>query len=951
MPRKPSGFRSNRRRQRASRIVRTDYQTLEPRQLLAAVFTEPSPRTLMDDVPDRSQPHEIVANYQDNFEQADSGFGYHWNAPAGWSPTGTSGNLNQGSLKQPQLFRDLQFVGNGFRAGDQSIIANHPANHLLLDSSGGHVGSHSFQANGHDRFAIVSYEIKESGFYSIVDSVLSKIRSFGDGIEIKIWIGNDEFANELTTESGSQYSIDFDTNLGFIGRGEKIFLAVGAGETHVGDKFRWDFSIAKFEGTQVGNYQDDFATSNWSYYWNAPSQWSPNQSRQTVTNAAPHDVGDVQGYRALVPGTAMTPDGNLDGTDSFPAGHLRLTQNGGMVGLPTSPNNVTDRFAVSAFQVPDSGYYAITDSWIEKLSEQGNGIELLVHDATGKTLFTTIVDPLQATSFDMHLGYLAKGEKFYVAVGAAGDHNSDRFQLNYTVIAEPMLRSGPVRDFTTHHTVYVRDFGATTNDQTNDRQAIQQAINAAKTLQKTTGQAVLIQLDAGTYRLGAANNENLFFRSAKDLIFQGAGQNETELLVVRANAGGFRITNSENLIFREFNIDYETLPFTQGEVLKVVDSDTVIVKIDRGYRAPNDRQLFSPDLTTHRTQFLTSDRTGRLVNNERYVIGDLSSVSEVSEGVFEINYDRNVPAGLKSGDAWYQVARINNRSNFGAYRNEGFITLSKITAYAGPPGLIQGQDNGAINLLDVRVDLKGDRLVSILGAAVHASRNKTGVWVEDSTFVGLSDDIINIYRQERDYIARQLAPNQFKLNTEFDLFAGERVIFYRPDGYRHEAKIASVSNGVLTTDRAILGFDNNTQLAPIDHASVGSVIRDNVIERHRAGLGSIIVWSPNTTIIGNQFRGINTHAIATNAYEESTLSDGLIVQGNRFEDIGFSSFKRDSDWAAVEVGENTHGNHVLDNVFDELFGDPIEDLSKQTNFGGNRFANGDEVTVKRPRSI
>lgn len=937
--------RSSRARHSKARKLRADYQPLEPRQLLASVSPETGIRTFLSDVPDRSQPHEIVVNYQDDFANENSGFGFHWNAPLNWQANGSKGDTTQGSLQQMELHRDLVFDGTAFRAGDVPVN-NFPANRLFLDSEGGHVGTHSFHGNNHDRFAIVSYEVKDSGFYSIVDSVFSKIRSFGDGIEVKIWVGNDEVKTE-STESGGQFSVDFDSNLGFIRAGEKIFVAVGPGETHIGDRFNWDFSIAKFEGTQVGNYRDNFADSNWSYYWNAPANWNPNQAEQSANAFAPHDVGDVANYRELVPGNVMTPDGNRDGTDNFPAGHLRLHRGGGMVGMHTNSNNVTDRFAISAFEVSDSGYYAITDSWLEKLSDKGNGIELIVHDSEGKTLINRIVQPLEGTSFDMHLGYLAKGEKFYVAVGADGNHVLDRFHLNFSVVSEPLLRSEPVRNFATEHTIHVKDFGATPNDGLDDRPQVQRAINAAINHQRITGQAVTVQLDSGTYRFGVANNENLRVQNASNIIFQGAGQNDTELLFTRPNSGGFRISDSENLIFRDFNIDYEILPFTQGEILSVVDTDTVIVKVDDGYRAPNDHQLFNRNLTTHRTQFLAGDRSGRLLNNESYVLANLNSVAEISPGVFEISYRRELPKGLKSGDAWYQVARINNRSNFGVYRNDGFITLSRITAYAGPPGLIQGQGNGAINVLDVRVDLKDDRLVSILGAAVHASRNKVGVWVEGSTFVGLSDDIMNIYRQERDYIQQQLAPNRFSLNTDVDLHAGERVVFYRADGYRQEAKIASVSKGLLVTDRAILGFDNATKLAPLDHASVGSVIRDNVIERHRAGLGSLIVWSPNTMIIGNQFRGINTHAIATNAYEDSTLSDGLVVQGNRFQDIGFSAFAGVTEWAAIEVGENTQDNYVLDNVFDELFGDPIEDTSKGTHFDGNQFANGDQVVVKK----
>jgi hypothetical protein len=923
---------ANRQRKSGTQSNGQLYALLEPRQLLATT------RTLLTGVPSLSQPHEIVADYQDDF--AESGvFGFHWNAPANWRDGVSSGDMTQGNLRQTGLFRDLFLDGEIYRASETSEKANWPANFLQLDKSGGHVGAHRFGDNAHNRYAIVSYEAESSGFYSIVHSHLSKTTAVGDRVDVRVWVGQDQVQESVSTQpiDKDQFSVDFDANLGFVTQGEKIFVAIGAGGNHVGDHFELDFSIAKFEGAFVAGYGDDFGRNQigWSYYWNAPDNWmDPVGALGEEIQFATGRVGDLASYRTLTGTGSLTPDGNLDGHDNLPASFLRLTRNGGVVGGSINGQNSFDRFAISAFEVANSGYYAITDSVLEKLKPKGNGLELLVHDSDGEVLSRQFVDPLEAASFDMPLGYLAQGEKIYVAVGANGDHVADVFRMDFTVVAEPMLRRAPVRDFESQQTVHVSDYGAIPDDGLADHSQIQSSINAAIELQRLTGDSVTIQLEEGTYRLEKADAANLVFSRAASLIFQGAGEELTELMYAAHDGQGIRIADSENLIFREFSIDHEALPFTQGSVQRVVDQDTLIVEVDPGYVAPNDPVVFDGGRNSHRTQFLTSDRSGRLINNERFVVADLDSVVQISDTVFEVSYRRSLPASLSVGDAWYQATRINDNGNFGVFRNDGFITISNVTSYAGPAAFVHGQGNHEVNVLDSRVNLKDGRLVSVLGDGVHASRNEVGVWVEGSTFVGLSDDAMNIYRHELEVEIQQVGPNRFTLSeVHRDLIVGERVVFYRADGFRAQARIVSLDGGELVVDRPIDDFDSETRLAPLDHATRGSVIRDNVMERQRAGLGSIIVWSPNTTIIGNEFRSVNTHGIATNAYQAVSLADGLIVQGNQFDDLGFSSFLGERNWAAIEVGLNTRDNVVLDNVFSRLFGDEVEGSALASGLG------------------
>ena len=904
------------------------YAALDPRNLLTSVVGE---RTFFTEVPSSTQPHEIVANYRDDFGLEGTRWEYLWNG----SGVDEQGSFITGALDQPENFRSLQRDGSVYRVGNESGISQAGSDSLFLSSEAGHPGLQVTRTNGQDRYAIAAFRVAETGFYSIVDSVINRFRDFGDGIEIVVWVA-DEFENRrtFTAEPGAEFTSDFDTNVGFVRRGESIYVAVGQGGNYVGDSFRWDFSIAQFYGQEVGNFHDDFRTGNpsWRYLWNAPV----GQGGQLL---------DTSTYRPLqFAGDRLTPDGDLNFEDPS-SGFLRLDQNGGATGRIADSNNEHTRYAITSFRVSDSGYYAITDSFFAKSRSQGEALRLVVHNEDGEIFASRQVDPLQTQSFDTYLGFLNANERIYVAVGGTGSNLQNAFEHDFTIVAEPFLRPDPVIDLQATTEVHVSDFGALPDDGISDQDGIQQAINAAIALQTSTDAAVRVVLDAGTYRLDQEAQTQLRFTRANDIVFQGAGADSTELLIVHANSAGIRIDNSEDVILRDFSIDYEELPFTQGSIEGIINDTTLLISVDEGYAAPNDRSLFTDSLTSHRTQFLTADRTGRLVNNETYRVADLDSIRQIDSNTFVVSYDGALPEGLSVGDAWYQIARDNLLGNIRVLRNSGAITAYNVVSYASPSGFIQGQANNIVDAISVRIDLKDDRLVSVLGDAVHSQRNQLGSWIEDSTFVGLSDDVFTLYRLELDYISAQTAANRFELKTDVDLFAGERVLFYRPDGYREEAKIVSVEDGVLVTDRAISGYDSQTSLAPLNRATNGSVIRDNVFGQHRAGQGTIVALSPNTTIVGNSFSAINARAISTNAYEP-TLSDGLLVQGNQFHDVGFSAWLDVTEWPAIETGEGTHNNVVQDNVFSSLFGAAVRDLGVESYLADNFFANGDLADVE-----
>ena len=190
------------------------YAALDPRNLLTSVVGE---RTFFTEVPSSTQPHEIVANYRDDFGLEGTRWEYLWNG----SGVDEQGSFITGALDQPENFRSLQRDGSVYRVGNESGISQAGSDSLFLSSEAGHPGLQVTRTNGQDRYAIAAFRVAETGFYSIVDSVINRFRDFGDGIESVVWVA-DEFENRrtFTAEPGAEFTSDFDTNVGFVRRGE-----------------------------------------------------------------------------------------------------------------------------------------------------------------------------------------------------------------------------------------------------------------------------------------------------------------------------------------------------------------------------------------------------------------------------------------------------------------------------------------------------------------------------------------------------------------------------------------------------------------------------------------------------------------------------------------------------------------------------------------------------------
>ena len=189
--------------------------------------------------------------------------------------------------------------------------------------------------------------------------------------------------------------------------------------------------------TVRADYRNDFQAgipaANWQYLWNAPDDWNGTSSSDSSTG----EIGDPENYVPLLAsGSNYTPTGT-DTPNNAPANFLNFNSNGGHPGagqFELNTGNATDRYAITAWTVTESGFYAIADSFITTPNPNGDGqVNVLVHVNDNEALIRTSSTGTPQ-NFDTNLGFLEVGDVIYVAFGPEGAQSFDSFQQNFSIV-------------------------------------------------------------------------------------------------------------------------------------------------------------------------------------------------------------------------------------------------------------------------------------------------------------------------------------------------------------------------------------------------------------------------------------------------------------------------------------------------------------------------------------
>ncbi len=384
----------------------------------------------------------------------------------------------------------------------------------------------------------------------------------------------------------------------------------------------------------------------------------------------------------------------------------------------------------------------------------------------------------------------------------------------------------------------VADYGAKGDGRTDDLPAL------SRLMKEVSHQSVPVKIifrSNAIYRIGAHTQDcdgRIFINRANNLTIDGRGST----LMVHPSSRAFAIYRSNNVVIRNFKIDYSPLPYTQGRVTKT-DSEHFYLefKIDEGYPLPmvggeeyysggkmvdcitasGENRKFYQGHSWVKEVTLLGDRTYgvryALRDQRQLRIGDYFCM-KVTYPESELRRNEETSDKHELGEFMYT-----NTGNITALASNGLV-LENIVSYASPmmTVVLKGCSNHVIR--NCSIQAYKERIVAGCSDGIHLKGNEHQPQILNCYIERTMDDAIHI-KMSGDEIKEIYSPRRFKIahkdimwdNTNlgtgkevmlFDLksskqLAMRKIASYEPINYRE---------GIVTLDDDVSGLNENVCL-------------------------------------------------------------------------------------------------------------------------------------------
>lgn len=358
-------------------------------------------------------------------------------------------------------------------------------------------------------------------------------------------------------------------------------------------------------------------------------------------------------------------------------------------------------------------------------------------------------------------------------------------------------------------------------------------------------------------------------------------------LIFGANQGNSRaiqVNDSTDIVLKNFTVDYDPLPFTQGRVIAVsAERRELTIELDAGYpdlfrKTGLNLQIYNP-----RSRLL-KDNGGDLFNGN--VIGEPASRT------YTLRFGRPVDF-IATGD----LAAIDWRISGGiSFENVHNALIEDVTILTSPNAAIMGRFVSGDHILRRIVIKRGDRLpegataprlVSSVADGINYAILEKGVTIEDCDVSFQGDDAVNFHGASLS-IVKQESPTTFTAICHHDgrrlpqvLSADTPVRFMTDDNYGVFAEVKLKSIAVIEDQK--MPYEEFCKRFPratspdAQRTSFRLVIDRPVILP--GGLASVDFPAGN----GGNFVIRNNYFHDNRAFALRLMAGNGVVENNRFE--------------------------------------------------------------------
>lgn len=486
----------------------------------------------------------------------------------------------------------------------------------------------------------------------------------------------------------------------------------------------------------------------------------------------------------------------------------------------------------------------------------------------------------------------------------------------------------------------VDDYGAYPNQSKNSLPAMEAAIEAAKQYTNKTGQYAEVSLTAGAeYHFATQGGDDgkatISIEDAKNLTLNGNG---AQIIFDTLFHSGVVVRDSENVNLLNFSIDYNPLPYTQGQIVGIDnEQNTIDIRIDEGWPGL-DHEMFSLARSSYGIT--------RIFEGGTYKYGPTAIEFLDKEEISDSLWRCHLGGGFYSN----QIEKVHIGDDFVYKANTygcavGILSSYNVRAegivFYSSPGLnFYPFASECVMIRDCHVMLKGyDRFVSTNADGVHARSNRGFLMIEGCSFEGMSDDGINIHSSAMSVQKVINSHTVIVTKHTFTVRPGDRlVIMDRVNGrIRAEVYVIKVEDSdytqTITFDQDVPGISTGSHFSNADNLynlnSCGSsfVIRNCHFKSHRCR--DILLSTQYGIVENNIFENEDGWGIAlfheTEAWGEGPIVRDVKIRNNTF--YGRSQAGQAGIYAYIAGnGEGFHPSQEIKNI--SITGNVFYDVGK-----------------------
>ena len=481
-----------------------------------------------------------------------------------------------------------------------------------------------------------------------------------------------------------------------------------------------------------------------------------------------------------------------------------------------------------------------------------------------------------------------------------------------------------------------------------------EALNTMGAVAANKGERVMhtLKMPKDRYEL----NKSISLTGIEDVTIDGGGSTFVFTEIVSA----ILMTSCKNVTFKNFNIDYDPLRYTQG-VVKEIKGTKVVLEIDEGY--PND------------IDFINGKGFDDVYGEVSFGEQTISSNIHIAEGgvkphpptyVFKTN-------AVSLGGRLVELEAHSNSLFEGApldYMNVGDVISLE---YIGPKLLWAEKGKGGIEFIDINVwsapgagfwELDGEggtlyknvcvapgpkpegatreRVLAMSGDCIHSSMLKKGPTVDGCTFTYLADDALNINGTVYYVLSSEGNKTIIAPRWNYPFYEGEQVKSYESDNF-NVINIATIQKCTAYNDPEVedevrsiyklmdqqwgdptllyevitdrpLGVKKGDYVISMDRRCSGAVIKNSTFGLNRSR-GIVVkgddILIENNTVTGTMFPSI--YVQLDTSFGEGGFSSDVTIRGNKVKNstVGKDMTKtiNRNDFGAISVNILLDRNH------------------------------------------